>query len=201
MGYYIYHQKATLNRPIDSDTGCYFLDEIDEDYFDVGVEFFEKYFQIIECPKLVDSVLLIDDPDELAAEKIRLEKQGIFSTSNKPAIERYIRHNGYDKLIQETNSYNGRTVISFFNIKKGKGFYTEEVFENPFSFRNSEFEINYPNQFAYTRVEVFEQACRLEFPENEIEVWQKEIFENEVQLFRTELIGKYESGKSILTYL
>lgn len=201
MGNYIYHKKATLKKPAKLTTNTHILSDLESDQYsvwDVPFSYFEKYFQIVETIKLVDSILILDTYEEFNAEKLRLPASNVFHQSEQNLIENFITAKSYRNIWLETERMDGRTIISLYERKSGKGFYTEEIFESPFKDCDPNFYETYSSANYYTRFEVFEKACNLKF--NEWKYKSQVEFEHDVQVLRQYLIEQYEAGRSILYY-
>lgn len=197
MGYYIYHSKATLSKPTDRDptiTNGYVIDDIREGLFDTDVSYFEKYIQLIQVPKVIESVYLDDDKE--AVERENGSSSRFFYKNDAAGIRAYVRSKNYDKLLSHRNDYiHGRGVISFYEIEMRHGFYAENVFECSYKDGQPDFYKKYPSGKCFTKFEVFEQACNLH-----IDGYRQVDILRETAMFKKNLVGNYEPGRSILFY-
>ncbi len=194
MGYWIYHEKATLDKK--SNVDACGLSSLNENKTDLGL--FEKYIQKVELKVLVDTVLVVNNFKLFKEEKLRLNHQ-IFHKSQQKMIEKHILKNKYNLLTKEVSTNTAeRTIYSFYNYETKDGMYTEKIFESPFKDCCAEFYQKYFSGINYSEFSAFKKACELEYDK-----WRypnKEDFVNELNLFKENLIDKYEHGKSILSY-
>jgi hypothetical protein len=196
MGCYIYHSKFTLEKPEDG-FGC---ELIESSFSQNDLILFEKYFQNVKTKKFIDSIILFNTSEEVYAEKIRLNFfNGIFNKNDYKSIDKYIRHKKYDKLLKEESIlYDNRICISFYEIKIAFGYYMSSVFSHPLKDCHYEFHKKYKTGETYSNFEAFKDACNLEYDEYRFE--SKLDYDDRIQLFRQNLIDKFEYGKSILYF-
>ncbi|MFK7969607.1 MAG: hypothetical protein AB8F95_04525 [Bacteroidia bacterium] len=195
MGYYIYHDKATLEKIRDCIPVRIYNDGTDD--FDISL--FKKYIQKAEFKISVGSIIIIDDWKNYIEEKARLKSSFVFHKSEHKLIQECISKNNFNHQFKEVSTgYSGRTILKFYKKELGHGIYYHTIFEHPFKDCCSEFYQKYPTGPIYTKEEVFQKACELEY-----EKWRfhsEQDFADMVKLFREKLIEQYEYGRSMLTY-
>jgi hypothetical protein len=200
VGYWIYHDKATLIKPSGALGNAFILNDLADNHFDVAMNYFEPFFQMVEKDKLIASILILDDQNDVKREKLRLPEHAIFHRTESELLEAYISVNNYGDLVRKIKNLNGRTNLCLYETQRGEGFYTECVFEHSFKDGCAEFYSTYSSANSYTKIEVFKKACELEFDERKIKQWGIPSVEQTIKLFKTSLIENYELGRSILTY-
>ena len=191
MGYYIYHNKFSHKKSKKS-----VASELIENAFNFDdLNLFEKYFQNVEIRDYVDSIILFDDNELVLQEKHRFKSlNGIFVKNDLKSITEYINSKKYNKLIREESLlYDGRIVISFYKIKTVLGYYTTSIFEHPFKDCHFEFYNKYQTGNIYSKLEIFKEACNLEF--DKFRFQSKSDFEYEMSFFKQNMIDKFEFGK------
>lgn len=197
MGYYLYHDKFTLERPLNG-----FGHDLSKSSFIANeLALFEQFFQKVPVKTRIDSIILCNTQKELDAEKQRLhDKNGIFLTSDIGSIEKFIAHKKYTSLIkEETILFDNRRLITFYDVTLVEGYFSITIFEHPFKDYTPEFSKKYKPGINYYSFDAFKDAAVLEY--SPYRFLDKKDFENTQQLFEHYLIEKYQFGESRLCYL
>jgi hypothetical protein len=196
MGYYIYHDKFTLEKPENS----FGHELIESSFTNHDLDLFEKYFQTVKTKTFIDSMILVSNNQQAFEEKLRLNYfNGVFNKEDEKSIENYINHKKYNKLAkEETKLHDGRIIINFYNIESKFGYYKTNIFEHTFKDCHYQFYEKYNSGETYSSMEVFREACNLKYDEYRHE--SKLDYEAEIKLFKDNLIEKFEYGKSILQF-
>ena len=139
MGYWVYHEKATLNKNADGN-----IYEASRLKTEAEINLFQKYFQKIKFKEFVNTITILKDYEEIEKEKALYRGNLVFHKSEKKKIKQCISENNLSHLKKEIRRYGKEKYIHFYKIEIKDGFYTENIFECTFKDVNGEFFKKYP---------------------------------------------------------
>lgn len=214
VGLDITHYKATFKKAeahtlfyigecIYGNTGA----EIRElfDGFNVDFDHFKKYIQQIDVPSLVESIIVVNNPEYLknAQEHFRSENHLVLLKPNNEelteTLHRFERQKGYQLL--ERNVKNGEhvpwTIVNYFTTQQKEGFYFEQVGTQRKGMNN-----NFWSRFCNGEKHFFAQKEDFEFAFSCLEPRNydtEESMAQKIETFKKSFIDNFEEGASFLS--
>ena len=213
MGLDITHYKATLKLPENSEliniggqirgiVGAETRDSFSD--FNVPFEHFENYIQLIDCPIIIDTVIIAEDKNDFdyvtnhfssSDYRIFINNDNLNHNLNKyeneKNLEKFGKHFGNSVL-------NKWKVLNYYKTEKNEGFYYRQV-----GYQRKGMNEKFWNRFC--KDYIFEYALKEDFEYASKCVQKKQLyepkadFESRKESFKKQFLDNYENGSSFMS--
>ncbi|HLV50884.1 MAG TPA: hypothetical protein VKY44_02875 [Flavobacterium sp.] len=213
MGLDITHYKATLKLPANSELiiiGGQIRSEVGAETresfsdFDVPFEHFDNYIQLIDCPIVVDSLIIVEDKDNLEYVTNHFSSSDYKILLNKDDLNKNLDEYENEKKLKELEKHIGNNVLNKWKVlnyvrtEKKEGFYYHQVGYQRKGM-NEKFWKRFCNDdiYDYALKENFEYASKCLLKKQLFE--SKADFELRKENFKNQFIDTYENGASFMS--
>ncbi|MCT8341283.1 hypothetical protein MG296_14570 [Flavobacteriaceae bacterium TK19130] len=212
MGLDITHYKAVLKLPenpglinvggeIRGQVGAETKESFSD--FNVSFEHFQNYIQLIDCPKVIDTLIIVDEKEDLETTTNHFSKSDYKIFLNDKELKRELKIYESERKLENCEKYfsnsalNKWKILNYFETEKKEGFYYQAVGDQRKGM-NDMFWNRFCNNniYNYARKEDFEFAMkclRIKQPHE-----YKSEFELRKEKFKDEFINNFELGASFM---
>lgn len=213
MGLDITHYKATLKLSENSEliniggeirgmVGAETRENFSD--FNVPFEYFDKYIQLIECPIITDTVIIVEDNEKFEYATNHFSNSGYKILLRNNDLEQNLSNYEKEKHLKEFGKHYGSsilnewTVLNYFRTERKEGFYYYQVGCQRKGM-NENFWKRFCNNdiYEYALKDDFEYASKCVMRKQPYE--PKADFELRKENFKKNFLDNYENGTSFMS--
>ena len=213
MGLDITHYKATLKLPENSEliniggqirgiVGA----EIRESFSDFNVPFehFDNYIQLIDCPIVTDTVIIVEDIEKVEYVTNHFSNSDYKILLRNDNLEQNLKDYEKEKDIKELGKHYGSSilnewkVLNYFRTERKEGFYYHQV-----GYQRKGMNENFWKRFCND--DIYEYALKDDFEYANKCVRSKQLYEPKADFelrkesFKKQFLDNYENGASFMS--
>ena len=213
MGLDITHYKATLELPENSEliniggeirgmVGAETRESFSD--FNVSFEHFKNYIQLIDCPIVLDTVIIVEGKNNIEYVTNHFSTSDYKILLNDESLSQNLNEYENEKGFKDLKKHFGKSVLnkwivlSYYKIEKREGFYYHQV-----GYQRKGMNEKFWNRFCTN--DIYDYALKEDFEYANKCVTKKQLFEPKTDFelrkenFKRQFLDNYENGASFMS--